>query len=276
MELSKDGETSWFVRVFPNQYPIVSGDASSELPRGAQPVRGEHEVIVETPHHQQDVAQRRPQEIALMLGAYRERLNVLQSKPGIRYVSLFRNRGKAAGSSLEHPHSQIIGLPYVPREIASRVERWRQHFADTGSCLLCDELSSELDVDQRIVRRQGGFLLYAPFASTVPGELVLAPESHVASFGAESDETLSKLGQVLLSAVQRLQSALDGTDYNFVVQTWPVEAQADPALHWYLRVIPRRTVLGGFELSTGDFVSTLTPEQAAEAYRSAASRDELK
>ncbi len=129
LELSlAESPSSWFVRVFPNLYPIVSKpDETMEMLPGARPVGGAHEVIVETPRHDQEMAQRTPEELELTLQAYRERLNALLTQPGIRYVSVFRNKGAMAGSSLAHPHSQIIALSYVPAAIANTVRRWRRH-----------------------------------------------------------------------------------------------------------------------------------------------------
>ncbi len=136
--------------------------------------------------------------------------------------------------------------------------------------MLCDELARELKTGTRIVLQRDGFVLYAPFGSPVSGEMILAPLDHVADFGSVADETLSRISQVLLSAVRRLDIATNDPAYNLVLQTWPKGRQRDEALHWYLRIIPRRASLGGFELATGDYVSTLTPEAAAATYREAA------
>ena len=160
-----------------------------------------------------------------------------------------------------------MALPYVPADVATEVRRWRRHYVRSGRCLLCDQLSSELEAGRRIVLHESGLVLYVPFGTPFSGEMVLAPERHQASFETESDGSLSHVSQLLLSAVQRLRSAFDDPDFNLVLQTWPKGSESDAALHWRLRIIARQAVLGGFELSTGDFVSTLTPEKAAQAFR---------
>ena len=149
------------------------------------------------------------------------------------------------------------------------MRRWRRHHAQAGRCLLCDELSREQKSGRRIVLQQSGFLLYTPFGGPISGEMILAPLRHAADFGAEDDGALSRISGLLLSAVKRLYAALGDPSYNLVLQTWPKGRQQDEALHWYLRIIPRRASFGGFELATGDLVSTMTPEDAAALYREA-------
>ncbi|MEZ4768227.1 MAG: DUF4931 domain-containing protein [Caldilineales bacterium] len=38
----------------------------------------------------------------------------------IEHVIYFKNHGPRAGTSLVHPHSQIIGLPVVPYNVRAR------------------------------------------------------------------------------------------------------------------------------------------------------------
>jgi UDPglucose--hexose-1-phosphate uridylyltransferase len=111
--------------------------------------------------------------------------------------------------------------------------------------------------------------MYVPRGAVMPGELVLSPVPHAGSFGNVRIELLEGLSRTLIAALGCLRAAHGDPPYNLVLQTWPVNRRIDPALHWYLRIVPRLAVLGGFELASGDFVSTLSPEAAAEMYRTA-------
>ena len=266
----KPGSKRWFVRVFPNLYPIVSSPLQTNERENGKPVqlaRGVHEVIVETPLHDQEMVQRTPDELRLTLVAYRERLSSLLATRGIRYVTVFRNKGNEAGASLGHPHSQVVALHYLPRSVARTVRRWRRYRAKHGRCLLCDELKEERAHKERIVADHDGFVLFIPHAVAMSGEMILAPAKHEASFVDATDVALARMSRALLDALQRLHSAFEGRDYNLVLQTWPRGRQEDEALHWYLRIIPRLSTLGGFELATGDYVGTLAPEEAVALYR---------
>jgi UDPglucose--hexose-1-phosphate uridylyltransferase len=214
---------------------------------------------------------RTPEEVQLTLKAYKHRLLTHLGAPGIRYVAVFQNRGPAAGASLEHPHSQVVALSYVPGHVAALVRRWRRHHAKNGACLLCEQLTRERQAGTRIVREQDGFVLYAPYGSVRPGELMLAPLRHRTRFDDEDAQAVAPLSDLLIYGLRQMNAAFEDLSYNLVLQTWPRGRRDDAALHWYLRMIPRRTELGGFELSTGDFVSSLAPDDAAEMYRGAAS-----
>ena len=45
----------------------------------------------------------------------------------LRHIMYFKNSGAKAGASLLHPHSQILGLPIVPNEVARR-QRWAREW----------------------------------------------------------------------------------------------------------------------------------------------------
>jgi UDPglucose--hexose-1-phosphate uridylyltransferase len=274
LEFSLAGESSWYVRAFPNLFPIVGPD---QLDSGGTPVAfgdavsGRHEVVVETPLHDHEMSLRTPEELVLALMAFRARLRVLLAMPDIRHVVVFKNRGPAAGESLDHPHSQIVALSYVPPFVSRTVASWRGHFRRAGCCLLCQQLSRERDAGLRLIREQDGFSLSSPSGAARPGEMVLAPLHHQAGFAATTDDALAGLSRALLSALRRMRTAFDNPPYNLVLQTWPRSRQEDEALHWYLSIVPRLGTLGGFELATGEYVSTVSPEEAAALYRAAES-----
>jgi UDPglucose--hexose-1-phosphate uridylyltransferase len=248
-------------------YPIVSpnGEGESVSRRAA----GIHEVVVETPLHDQELSQRTPPELLLTLQAYRSRLGALLAEPGIRHVAVFRNKGPGAGASLGHPHSQIVALRYVPAAVRQNLQRWQRYQERAGSCLLCHELARERGERSGVVLEQDGFLLYVPAVSARPAEMRLAPIKHEARYTTANDDSLAAMSALLLSAANRLLGVFEDASYNLVLQTWPRSRTPEAALHWFLRIIPRVSVVGGFELSTGDYVVTTTPEEAATQYREA-------
>ena len=50
--------------------------------------------------------------------------------------------------------------------------------------------------------------------------------------------------------------------YNVVVHTAP---PGDAPFHWYVEIVPRVSVVAGFEQATGILVNTVPPDQAADA-----------
>lgn len=251
LELRRPGAARWSVRVVPNLYPIVENA---------------HEVIVETPEHGSEMSLLAPEELILVLQAYRERYRALLAEPGSRYVALFKNKGAAAGNSLVHPHSQIVALLAVPEEVRRMTARWRRHYRRYSACLLCDAIARERKQATRVIQETRQFIAYVPPGGPIPGEALIAPLEHSADFGSTTDDALEAFAQVLGGLIGSLRDAGDPA-YNLLLRTWPRDALSDPGLHWYAEVVPRTSVYGGFELVTGVNVATTTPEEDVRLYR---------
>ncbi|MCK4236424.1 MAG: DUF4931 domain-containing protein, partial [Candidatus Krumholzibacteria bacterium] len=109
----------WTLRVVPNKFPAL-------VPEGV-PVReedldffrrmdglGQHEVIIETPKHNTGFGRIDDEKALEIVTAYRDRYIDLSKDKRFKLVKVFRNQGKDAGTSIEHPHSQIVATPIVP------------------------------------------------------------------------------------------------------------------------------------------------------------------
>ncbi|MGD0663129.1 MAG: DUF4931 domain-containing protein, partial [Syntrophorhabdales bacterium] len=78
---------------------------------------GVHEVVIENPIHNQILPLMEDTQVEEVLLAYRERYLALREDRRIKLIIIFKNHGEAAGTSLEHPHSQLVGTPVVPSNI---------------------------------------------------------------------------------------------------------------------------------------------------------------
>ena len=94
------------MRVVPNKFPALGiegnlnreGEGLYDRMNGV----GAHEVIIETPDHQQTLATMSEHAIEDVLLAYRDRILDLKNDHRFRYALIFKNHGDAAGASLEH------------------------------------------------------------------------------------------------------------------------------------------------------------------------------
>ncbi len=77
---------------------------------------------------------------------------------------------------------------------------------------------------------------------------------------------LDAIAVALRDTVRRLRAVLGDAPYNVVIQTAPRDAEP---FHWYVDVIPRVSVIAGFEQATGVLVNTVPPEDATVALRAA-------
>jgi UDPglucose--hexose-1-phosphate uridylyltransferase len=256
----------WRVRVVPNRYAIVAPPESGDGDRAAT---GRHEVLIESPHHDGDLRFATAEQTAEVLWAMRERCRVL-SAGNRAAVVVFRNHGVDAGTSLRHPHSQIVALDRVPPGLAQRWTRARQHFADTGRCLHDDLAAAERADRVRVVDDSAGLLVYQPEAGEVTHQTVLQPPDEVADLATASDEALTAVAHTLPRVAAALAASRDDPAYNLVVHAGPA---GDPAAgrwyHWHIGLYPRVSRRAGLEIATGLGVNPTMPEQTASILRAA-------
>lgn len=264
---------SWRVRVVPNRFPMLAADGSphrSLTPEGfvSMPGVGRHEVIIESPDHAADLARADDGAVRDVLEAYRARYRGLRTDgPGV--VLIFRNHGRGAGTSLAHPHSQIVAMPVVPVQVRHRFEVAIQHYDDQGTCLYLDVLDRELRDGRRLVLETPHFVAFQPFASAAPFETWIMPRGPEPSFGDTSDASLDALAPVLRRVLAGLAQALGDPDYNAVLQSAPIGDEHRAYFVWHVRIVPRLAAAAGFELGSGMAVNPSLPEATAARLRDA-------
>jgi len=271
----------WKVRVVPNKYPALMIEAKGkrigmgyyDMIEGA----GAHEVIIESPHHDQSFPELPPEHVKWVLLACRERLKDLYKDPRFKYVLIFKNHGVRAGASLAHSHSQLIATPIVPRNVFMKLDAAKQHYDNKERCLICDLIQQDLDDKRRIIAAQDGFIALAPYASRFPFEVFIAPVEHNSSFADVADEELERLSRFLKNILLRIKKVLHDPPYNYVFNTSPnteaLPKRADQWVtlkydyHWHVEIIPRLTRIAGFEWGSGFYINPSIPETAAQYLR---------
>ncbi|MFQ6019602.1 MAG: galactose-1-phosphate uridylyltransferase [Dehalococcoidia bacterium] len=262
----------WQVRGFPNKYPALvpapASEASSQGPLFvAVSGEGAHEILVETPLHNRFLADMEEGEFVLLIQAYRERYRALESRRPTKYVLIFKNQGREAGTSLEHPHSQIIATPVVPASIQRRCEIASEHYDRAGRCLYCHIVDEELRLGDRVVYHDSRFVVFHPFAAARPAETWIVPMKHQSSFGQVDEEGLRAFASVLGRTLRQLSRGFGDPDFNYAIHSAPRDEKGRPYYHWHLQLMPRLTRAAGLELGSGIYVNVASPEDTAEAMR---------
>ena len=264
----------WQVRVIPNKFAALSSQV--------QPTRnlqhllrridgfGFHEVIIDSPDHACCLALQSDEQVARILGIYKQRYNVLSLDPRVHHITIFKNHGLDAGASLQHPHSQLIATPVIPSQVRHRLHEALRHYDDVGECMFCHMVEREVDDQTRIVLTSQHFVAMEVFASATPFATHIFPLRHMASFGAITELEIADLSHVLRTLLAKIYHGLGNPDLNFTVRSGPAEYGEARHFHWYVSVIPRLTRVAGFELGSGMFINTVLPEAAAEFLRKVA------
>jgi UDPglucose--hexose-1-phosphate uridylyltransferase len=275
----------WRVRVLPNKFPVLriegklvrEGVGMFDMMSGI----GAHEVIIETPDHDLELADLPEAHIADVVAIYRDRMADLGGDDRFKYVLIFKNQGHEAGATLDHAHSQLIATPVTPKRVKEELVGAQRYYEFKRRCVFCDIIRQETRLTtERLVLENDGFVVISPFAARVPYEMWIVPKQHNCDFAAISDSERLDLARILKQTLLRLRAALDDPPFNYLIHTAPfrrpragywVSIQHD--YHWHLELIPRLTRPAGFEEGSGFFINPVAPESAATALLNASARE---
>ena len=268
---SEPADGAWAVRVIRNRFPAlepefdheVSGDIMDRRMTGA----GYHEVLVEHHEHNRYLYDQSTEGVNRVLTAMKRRYNEIGADERMSLVVLFKNHGASAGSSLDHPHCQIMATPVMPNDVRRRTQDARQFFDENGYCLFCGMIEDELKQGARIIHRSSNFVSFVPFAAISPFHIWLMPLRHSPDFGTTTDEELADLSSHIRRLLRKIYFGLDDPDFNFVVRSILERSSDVRSFHWYMSFIPRVAQPAGFELGSGMYINASVPEKSAEFLR---------
>lgn len=275
LELGLPEATGWTVRVMENLYPaLVAGedeefavDVTAPHPYQATSGFGQHEVIVETPRHDEVMADYSPEHASLLVDAYAGRLRTWRDDGRFCAPILFRNFGRAAGASLSHPHTQLMVLPRVPQVLVRELGNFSQEASEHGRCALCRLLAVD-DAGDRIVFDDGITVVHSPWAAPVPYFMRIAPRRCEASLADTSAAERASFGAALVAASRAIRGMFGDAAFNIVVHDAPYSAQlAGLPYHWHAEVVPRTSDQAGFEWGSGVYLNVIDPDEAAADLR---------
>jgi UDPglucose--hexose-1-phosphate uridylyltransferase len=266
------GEGEWQARVVANRYPALEqeGDRARRYEGFNTAISGVgyHEVVIESRLHNTCPALESVEEVERTLVAFQLRGAVVHEDPRIEQLICYKNHGPGAGTSLVHPHTQLLGLPVVPYSIRARSEEARRYFDDQGVCVYCRMREEEERQGSRVVLTSEHFTAFIPYAAFSPFHLWIMPRRHSSSFLGCTGEELRDLARVLRELLRKLYVGLNDPDYNYLIRSAPEHEHGAAYLHWYLPIVPRVTRTAGFELGSGMFINTVLPEDSAAFLRS--------
>lgn len=261
----------WRARVIPNKFPALQvegnldkrGEGMYDLMNGI----GAHEVIIECPDHETNIARLPVDAVREVLWIYRDRLVDLKKDPRLVHGLIFKNKGESAGASLEHSHSQLIVTPVVPISVWEEMTGSLEFYNYRGRCIFCDMIQQELATGNRIVLDTPNFVVVCPFAGRFPFETWILPKQHSSQYENIPRQGIDELGMVLKTILTKLELALDDPAYNYIIHTAPFDAKELPHYHWHIEIFPRLTRVAGFEWGSGFYINPVMPEDAAAFLR---------
>jgi UDPglucose--hexose-1-phosphate uridylyltransferase len=258
---------NWFTRTIPNLYPAFSPpqdptDLKQIMKTGSfGNAIGQHEVIIESPNHDDHPAKVELKQLVYVINTYKDRLTDMAHKPYVQHVQIFRNHGLEAGASLSHAHSQIIASPILPttidRELAGSKSYENQH----SRCVFCDLIKNESLTPRHILDNEH-FTVFAPYASVNPMEFWIVPKRHDPNILNLTTAEVEAFAITLKTSLKALKDLVNDPPYNYGIHL-SINKDTKDYYHWHLEVYPSLAIWAGFEKSTGMYINTVPPETAA-------------
>lgn len=263
-------QPGWRLRVVPNKFPALkiegglerAGDGMFDRMNGV----GAHEVIIESPRHVKNLTALPLKSVEETVWAYHDRMIDLKKDSRLRYVLIFKNKGSAAGASLEHTHSQLIALPIVPKRVTEEIIGAKEYYSFKERCVFCDIVKQEMDEGERIVAQNPDFIAICPYAPKGPFEIWIIPKGHVPSFENSRKQEYENLAHILFLVLKKLEIALSDPPFNYIIHTSPFQQEIS-YYHWHLEIMPTLTKFAGFEWGSGFYINPTPPELSAEILR---------
>lgn len=189
-----------------------------------------HEIIVHSPDHHKNIDELPLTHVELLFSAYKNRFATHQKKG---QVYLFHNRGEYAGESIPHPHSQLV---VIPKEVTLDIRPLVQPDGET--------------IETNF------FTIFCPSVSQWPDEVWVTPKKKKSSFAEIFEEEIIDLSFVMQRLVYIMSVRYgEGFSFNYYIP---------PGKDWYMRFVPRKKILGGFEVGTGVWVNTQDPKETMQ------------
>lgn len=259
---------NWSVRVVPNKFPALR--VEGELERQGIGVFdmmsgvGAHEVIIDTPDHFRDMADLTHAEAEEVVWAYRARSLDLKKDKRFKYVLIFKNYGRSAGASLEHPHSQLIALPIVPKRVHEEMEGAAKYYDYKERCVFCDIAREELEEKERIIYNDDKFIAFCPYVSRFAYEVWILPKKHSSDFANIDRDCVACFAKALRDSMARIKGFLKDPSYNFIIHTSPINGHEREDYHWHVEIMPKLSKVAGFEWGSGFYINPVPPDIAAK------------
>lgn len=264
--------SGWQVRTIPNKFPALQIEGELDRrPVGMYDMQngvGAHEVIIETPYHAKDISDLTTEEVQNFLLMYCRRAIDLAKDKRFKYIMIFKNYGAAAGASMEHPHTQLIALPMVPKNVAEEIKGAHDYFEYRERCIFCDIIRQETQEKDRIISENKYFIAFCPFVSRFPFEIWIMPKKHNPRFCQLTIDEMPFLAEILRDTIIKVKKVFPHLSYNYIIHSSPINDDSiSDGYHWHIEFMPKLTRVAGFEWGSGFYLVGTPPEIAAEYLR---------
>jgi len=271
---------SWKIRVIPNLYKALKIEADFGFKEDGIYEKsdgfGAHEIIIDNYKHIVKFEDLSSEDMRDWFEVIKFRVEDLKRDVRLHYFSIFKNQGKNSGATLPHIHTQLIAMPFIPKEELYNLKEYFRFYKTYGRSVFCDIVDFELKEDKRVFIDSKNFIAFCPYASHFAFEVMILPKFDCLSVLELQRGKMDELSEVLKESLNRLKRELGEFDYNLYLQNPPMQKSFESEeffddleglFRFYIKIVPRLYKMGGFELQTGQNINPILPETVAKLLR---------
>jgi UDPglucose--hexose-1-phosphate uridylyltransferase len=248
-------EFGWVCRSVYNKYPIIDNDCKG--------IKGNHEVMIDTYRHNGSFYNMSEKEFYNMFLMYKNRYKEYIKDEDVLYVSIFKNFLKKAGASLIHPHSQIISMSIVPKDIKNEVNILKEYYENENKSLYKETIKKELLLNERVVYNGNKFIALVPYASMYSSEVRVICKDNTKFEDLNKDDLL-ELSYIFSNLFKNIYKVCGYMPFNLCMHAHPKNMNCNDLFNLHFHIVPRKYSFGGFEISNGIYVSSILPMDFAK------------
>lgn len=224
--IEKNGE--WAARIIPSAYPIIVSIPERQVMQ--------HHIIIPAAQHMFSFStlplENHLYHLQLLARSGRD----IGAHPHVSYVAQFTNEGYWSGASMEHLHSQSVGMPFLPKSVKDTARE-----CSPPNCVFCKAPNG-----RRLVYVENEhFVALCPEDSQFYYQTSIIGKKHIPSLGAFSDSLLQSLGDIFSLVMRALDKVTDSGSHNVLYSSAPIGSRN---FHFHMDILPRISQQGGFEL----------------------------
>lgn len=239
-------------RIVLNKYPFCIGENCT------------NEVVIDTLDHSKMFHETDLSQMISVIKGLIAREKIHFENENVKTVAIFKNEGQDAGMSLEHSHTQIAVIDFVPPRIENISNNFTKYKIENkdNNCYIC---SLKENIDKFTFYENDSFFACTRFDTVMQNTIDIIPKRHLNKLSDFTDCEISDYCKCLKEVTCKVLTLFDNPSFNVLYNSSPrIDDKFNDDFHFFVQIIPRYGQFAGFELLTNCFVTSSSPFELAE------------
>lgn len=231
-------------------------------------------VVCFSPDHSLTLPLMKQGAIIDVISLWQQEYKTLGSRPEIKHVQIFENKGDTMGCSNPHPHGQIWAQSTIPQEVQKKSLRQKEYWDKNNRSLVADYIVQEISANERTVVENDDFVALVPYWAVWPYETMIAPKRHITNIIGLTEGEKKAFADIIKKLTVKYDNLFETSfPYSAGIHQSPTDGKPNDEWHFHMAFYPpllRSATVKKFMVGYEMFANPqrdITAEQAAKALR---------